>query len=549
MLPANPAFAASPPGPPWAALGVPRILRRLRRLLPRLADRHRRGRRRAINPDAVQANLRGPLVLVALLPNLLLGIGPAVVSWWRGSGPRGLRHPVPVVGRVDRALLRRRRARPRASWSTWSCGNCVFHRPQQGVAQATGTAGGRPHGLARCSRSVYAVIVAPVNEEMLMRGALWGALEHYRVPKLMILGLTALVFALLHQEPTLTLALFARAWRSAWPGCAPAASAPAWSPTRPTTSSRPWFCGLPASRDRRRHDKVRSAIAAVAPMVEASLLHRSTGGARDITAPAGRADRRIPGQHPSCPTTIRPSPNPLTGGGSARSCWSKRCCCCPRCSWPRSSTRTRSATPATIADVLVGTIVPTALAAAVAVLVTYLRGNGPVLDLGWPTGGRTSRSASDSARAGHRAHRRRRLHLDQDRRRERTPTSAINTVVDGGRMPITAAVVMFLFIWLIGPICEEIIFRGLLWGAIERQQWGRWAAFGLVHRDLRRQPPRTDPHHAAAGDRRADRPGPAVDRQAAGQHRRPPDEQLPARLAMLLVAMGLMASERTWRTA
>jgi hypothetical protein len=58
-------------------------------------------------------------------------------------------------------------------------------------------------------------------------------------------------------------------------------------------------------------------------------------------------------------------------------------------------------------------------------------------------------------------------------------SSAINTVIDGGKMPLTAALVMFVYVWLVGPICEEIIFRGLLWGAIQRQQWGRWAAFSL----------------------------------------------------------------------
>jgi membrane protease YdiL (CAAX protease family) len=37
---------------------------------------------------------------------------------------------------------------------------------------------------------------------------------------------------------------------------------------------------------------------------------------------------------------------------------------------------------------------------------------------------------------------------------------------------------MFLYTWLLGPICEEIIFRGLCWGAFE-PHWGRWWAFGL----------------------------------------------------------------------
>jgi hypothetical protein len=132
----------------------------------------------------------------------------------------------------------------------------------------------------------------------------------------------------------------------------------------------------------------------------------------------------------------------------------------------------------TVADELVGTIVPTALAAGVAVLATVLRGNGPVIDLrlayrwadvkiGFKIGAAgvvltivaaliwTREVGADDA------------------------SSAINTVLDGGKMPITAAIVMFVYVWLVGPICEEIIFRGLLWGAIQRQEWGRWAAFGL----------------------------------------------------------------------
>lgn len=210
-IPANPAFAAQPyPGPPvglpWGFIGffagyggfylVSLIITGAIAAV-------------AIDPDAVQANLRGPAVLLALLPNLLLGIGPAVLSWWRGNGPRrdfGMRWTwsdvstgftcgvvALVVGLVVNLVLQ----------------EFVFHQPQQSVGQELGQlAGGRSIWLVFAL--VWAVILAPLNEEMLMRGALWGALEYYRVPKLMILGLTALVFALLHQEPTLTLALFAQ---------------------------------------------------------------------------------------------------------------------------------------------------------------------------------------------------------------------------------------------------------------------------------------------------------------------------------------------------
>jgi hypothetical protein len=132
----------------------------------------------------------------------------------------------------------------------------------------------------------------------------------------------------------------------------------------------------------------------------------------------------------------------------------------------------------TVTDILVDTIVPTALAAGVAVLATVLRGNGPVIDL------RLSYRWAD-VKVGIK------LGLAGTVLTivaavvwtrivgANNASSAINTVLDDGRMPVTAAVVMFLYVWLVGPFCEEIIFRGLLWGAITRQQWGRWAAFGL----------------------------------------------------------------------
>ena len=132
-----------------------------------------------------------------------------------------------------------------------------------------------------------------------------------------------------------------------------------------------------------------------------------------------------------------------------------------------------------VTDLLVGTIIPTALAAVVAVLATIVRGNGPVIDLRLTWRWADIKVGLKLGAAGvvltaatvliwswivgaHDA------------------SSAINTVLDGGRMPTTTAIVMFLYVWLVGPFCEEIIFRGLLWGAIERQQWGRWAAFGLT---------------------------------------------------------------------
>ena len=60
--------------------------------------------------------------------------------------------------------------------------------------------------------------------------------------------------------------------------------------------------------------------------------------------------------------------------------------------------------------------------------------------------------------------------------------SSVSFVLIGSIVPtvLAAAIAMFLFVWLIGPICEEIIYRGLLWGALERLKWGRWAVFMLT---------------------------------------------------------------------
>lgn len=133
----------------------------------------------------------------------------------------------------------------------------------------------------------------------------------------------------------------------------------------------------------------------------------------------------------------------------------------------------------TITDTLVGTIVPTVLAAGVAILATVLRGNGPVIDLrltvrwadlktGFKIGAGGVVLTIVAALVWTR------LVGATD------ASSAINTVLDGGRMPLTPAIVTFLYVWLVAPVCEEIIFRGLLWGAIQRLDWGRWAAFGLT---------------------------------------------------------------------
>ncbi|HEV2783484.1 MAG TPA: type II CAAX endopeptidase family protein [Actinophytocola sp.] len=128
---------------------------------------------------------------------------------------------------------------------------------------------------------------------------------------------------------------------------------------------------------------------------------------------------------------------------------------------------------------LIGSIIPPVLAAGVALLVTVLRGNGPRIDLRWSwswvdvrVGLRFGLIGLVCTTAA--------AFLWTKIVGERNASSALGQLVDNQRLPLIAAITMFLFIWLIGPICEEIIYRGLLWGALERLNWGRWIVFGLT---------------------------------------------------------------------
>ncbi|OZM74124.1 CPBP family intramembrane metalloprotease domain-containing protein [Amycolatopsis antarctica] len=132
--------------------------------------------------------------------------------------------------------------------------------------------------------------------------------------------------------------------------------------------------------------------------------------------------------------------------------------------------------PLPVRDVLIGTITPTVIATAVALLITRVRGNGPLADLrlSWRW---------DDVRLG--------LRLGliglvcttvgavvwTQLVGDENASSAIAALVEDQPMSVSAAVTMFLYLWLLGPICEEIIYRGVCWGAVERLSWGseKWA--------------------------------------------------------------------------
>lgn len=135
--------------------------------------------------------------------------------------------------------------------------------------------------------------------------------------------------------------------------------------------------------------------------------------------------------------------------------------------------------------------VPTLAAAGLAVLITRVRGNGPRIDfkLRWSARdiwiglafGIGGLCVSIPAAAIYVA-------LVPD------VNSSAGELFGGMRASWPWAVLVFLLAAIVAPFCEEIVYRGLLWGAVDRR-WGRWTAFAvttvvfaLAHLEPRRIP-------------------------------------------------------------
>jgi membrane protease YdiL (CAAX protease family) len=157
--------------------------------------------------DPMEPPQIGPLLLLAFLPNLMLGLAPALGARRWGRGVRGEFGLLPNRRDVKVGL---------------ACGGVALvagylvnlillglygtDRQSDGpLAEFSDGDGDKTPWLVLAA--VIVIIAAPVTEELLVRGALWNALAHYRLPGWTILLLTALVFAHLHGEPTRTVAL------------------------------------------------------------------------------------------------------------------------------------------------------------------------------------------------------------------------------------------------------------------------------------------------------------------------------------------------------
>jgi uncharacterized protein len=160
------------------------------------------------NFDSTSNHSDGPLLVVEFVPNLAFALFPLIFSWWKGSGPNR-----------DFGL----KLRIRDLWIGLACGGISFglgflvNLLLQRFVYAGSPSNNTLHTLTELSNgrtiwlalfALFTFIGAPVTEELLFRGALWGALESFKIHRYAILALVTLVFAFAHQEPQQTLALF-----------------------------------------------------------------------------------------------------------------------------------------------------------------------------------------------------------------------------------------------------------------------------------------------------------------------------------------------------
>lgn len=143
--------------------------------------------------------------------------------------------------------------------------------------------------------------------------------------------------------------------------------------------------------------------------------------------------------------------------------------------------------------VLVLLTVPPLVAAATALLVTRLRGNGPRRDLGLVWSWRDLGLGLAFGLGG--------LFLTGIASAVFVAivgpdvSSTVGDVFEGLRAgPVVAALVLVAVVVVV-PFCEEVLYRGLLWGGLERLGANRWLAFGvttvifaLFHFELTRAP-------------------------------------------------------------
>lgn len=134
--------------------------------------------------------------------------------------------------------------------------------------------------------------------------------------------------------------------------------------------------------------------------------------------------------------------------------------------------------PQPVEVILVALLVPPVVAAAVALLVTRVRGNGPRRDLGLEWSWRDVGLGLAFGVGG--------LFLTGIASVVFVAvvgpdvSSAVGDAFGDLRAGPAVAVTVLLAVVVVVPFCEEVLYRGLLWGGLERLGANRWLAFAIT---------------------------------------------------------------------
>ncbi|GEL26655.1 CAAX protease family protein [Pseudonocardia sulfidoxydans NBRC 16205] len=122
---------------------------------------------------------------------------------------------------------------------------------------------------------------------------------------------------------------------------------------------------------------------------------------------------------------------------------------------------------------------PTLCAATVAIVITIVRGNGPAIDLGLRFSWRDVGLGVAFGVGG--------LVLSIPAALiymaiigPENASSAVGDVFENLTAGPAQAFLVFALVALVAPFCEEVVYRGLLWGAMEKHGANRWVAFALT---------------------------------------------------------------------
>ncbi|WP_330760618.1 CPBP family intramembrane glutamic endopeptidase [Haloechinothrix halophila] len=146
-------------------------------------------------------------VVLAFVPTVALAVGPVLGSLCWGEGLLRDFRPLPNRRDLRVGLFCGSAALVAGFGLTWLLRPVYGEREVSDAPLREVLSGLDGSPVVLILLAVIMVLAAPLAEELLMRGALWRALRHYRVPPWAVLVLTTVLFAYLHTDAARTIVL------------------------------------------------------------------------------------------------------------------------------------------------------------------------------------------------------------------------------------------------------------------------------------------------------------------------------------------------------